>query len=502
MVLIRMWKRQAMESKKEKRCIMNMTLAKRAVLMVMAALTQAAFSGAPSVVSIVESRTGDNVPLNLISAMNAGDIEAFNAMLEESDFDINEIIVLGYDFRHQMAASPTGDPLDAPVLPASFFAPKGERMDLAAFRWSMDYQPNKIGGDHYMMAMSPDLCPAKPSLVKKLIGYKYVSQALGGNGRFHSTLSTIYGTLLMVAARTGNAFMVKELLRRGADPNIMIKTGGVETKMGIRECERPYICALIEAATEGTFYSANPTVQEIMREGHKKSSRSIAECINLLVAAGATLPPADGMGRNALWDALACQNETLLELALKSGLNVNTQDNKGKTVLDYCARAAGDTSRARGERVSYERFAAFLRKAGGTCSEESEEENEDSKNERGAIAQQPGGGGGVYAPNAPVQQGGNSYSPMGDGMGVNPYLGTGVAGGGFGPGMRQKKDNTAEIKMLELRLVDLRRQLEDAEHDSRMSGLQGIGTVTTSMRVQNIMRQIQEVQGRLLQLQD
>ena len=108
----------------------------------------------------------------------------------------------------------------------------------------------------------------------------------------------------------------------------------------------------------------------------------------------------------------------------------------------------------------------------------------------------------MYAPNAPVQQGGNSYSPMGDGMGVNPYLGTGVAGGGFGPGMRQKKDNTAEIKMLELRLVDLRRQLEDAEHDSRMSGLQGIGTVTTSMRVQNIMRQIQEVQGRLLQLQD
>ena len=507
MVQTRKQKRQAMESKKEKRCIMNMTFAKNVVLLISVASTQIAFCRTPSVVSVVESRTGDPVPMNLISAMNAGNIERFNAILKESDFDINEIIVVGNDFRSQMAASPTGDPMDAPFLPASFFAPEGEKMDLSAFRLSMDYHPNRIvrGGDHSMMGFYPypDPCPAKPSLVKKFIGYKYVSQALGVEWKYVSSISsTVYGTLLMVAARTGNAFMVKELLTRGADPNIMIKTGGVETKMGIRECERQYICALIEAATEGMFYSANPTSSQIMREGHKKSSRSIAECINLLVAAGAALPPPDGMGRNALWDALACQNETLLELALKSGLNINTQDNKGKTVLDYCARAAGDTSRARGERVSYERFAAFLRKAGGTCSEESEEENEDSKNERGASAQQPGGGGEMYAPNAPVQQSGNSYSPMGGGMGVNPYLGTGVAGSGFGPGIRQKKDNTAEIKILELRLVGLRRQLEDAEHDSRMSGLQGIGTVTTSMRVQSIMRQIQEVQGRLLQLQD
>ena len=467
-----------------------------------AALIQNALCGTPRVVSVTEGRMGDPVPINLISAMNAGDIETFNVMLEESDFDINEIIVVGHDFRRQMAASPTGDPLDAPVLPASFFAPKGEKIDLAAFRWSMDYQPNKIGGDHYMMAMSPDLCPAKPSLVKKLIGYKYVSQALGGNGRFHSTLSTIYGTLLMVAARTGNAFMVKELLKRGADPNVMIKTGGVETKMGIRECERPYICALIEAATEGTFYSANPTVQEIMREGHKKGSRSIAECIDLLVAAGAALPPPDGKGRNALWDALACQNEKLLELALKSGLDINTKDNKGKTVLDYCARAAGDTSRARGERVSYERFAAFLRKAGGTCAEVSEEENEDSKEERGAAGQQSRGGNGMYPPNMPLQQGGNAYPPGVGGGSVNPYSGFGGMGGGFGPGMRQKKDNSAERQMLELQLVGLRQELEDAKHDARMSGIQQIGTLTTSMRVQNIMRQIQEIQGRLLQLQN
>lgn len=471
---------------------MNMAFAKQVVLSVLVASTRIAFCGTPRVVSVVEQRYDDPVPLNLISAMNTGNIEIFNAILEESDFDINKIIVVEHDYSPQMAVGTTGDPLDTPVMFGSYYAPRGNMIDLATSRWSMDYQPRRIGGDHYMM----DFCPTKPSLVKKLIGYYYVSPTLGAEERYSTCFSTVYGTLLMVAARTGNVFMVKELLKRGANPNIMIKTGGIETKMGIRECERQYMCALIEAATEGMFYKTNPTVSEILRDGHKKNSRRIAECINLLVASGASLPPSDGMGRNALWDALACQNETLLDLALKSGLDINTQDNKGKTVLDYCARAAGDTSRARGERVSYERFAAILRKAGAICSEESEEENEDSKNEQGNDVQQRGAGGA----NIPLSQyEGSATHGFQPEQNVNPYF---RRGGGFVPGMRQKKDNSVEIQMLELQLVGLRQELEDAKHDARMSGIQQSGSIVDVMRVQNIMRNISEVERRLLQLQD
>ena len=149
--------------------------------------------------------------------------------------------------------------------------------------------------------------------------------------------------------------------------------------------------------------------------------------------------------------------------------------------------------------INKDKFAAFLRKAGATCSEESEEENQDEKDERGgAMGARQMGGNGMYPPNVPVQQGGNACPPGVGGGSVNPYSGF----GGFGPGMRQKKDNSAERQMLELQLVGLRQELEDAKHDARMSGIQQIGTLTTSMRVQNIMRQIQEIQGRLLQLQN
>ena len=468
---------------------------KSLLLLVPVASIQIAFGETPSVVSVVESRMGDPVPSNLISAMNAGNLEAFNAILEESDFDINEIIVIGDDYRRRAAASPTGNPLDAPVLPASFFAPKGERINLSTMRWTLDYQPNRIGGDHYMNEFLPALCPDKPARVKKLLGYHYVSPALGAERTFgHTTFSTLYGTLLMVAARTGNAFMVRELLKRGADPSIIIKTGGVEMKMGIRDCERPYMCALIEAATEGMFYKAFPSATEILQDGHKKTSRNIAECLELLVAAGASLPPPDGMGRNALWDALACQNETLLNLALKSGVDINSRDNKGKTVLDYCARAAGDTSRTRGERVSYERFAAFLRKAGGTCAEESEEENEDAKSQ--------GAAGQTYP------QGMQNNGPYG---GTGSYGMSGQQSGVLPPAFNRRRPKVgiaalppherAALKVrLEQRLRALETEFIKAESNGHRSAFLGISEVTSSMITDNVMRQIADVKRQLLEL--
>lgn len=470
-------------------------IAKKIVVLTVAALIQNAFCGAPRVVSVAESRKGDHDPINLISAMEARNLEVFDKIMEESRFDIDEIIIDAYDSRPRAYASPTYDLLDAPVLPAGAFAPKGENINLADTRWTLDYQPERIGGDHAMMSFAADLCPSKPSSVKKLIAYHATTRAVGGGyPGVKAALSTVYGTLLMVAARTGNAFMVRELLKRGADPNIIIKTGGVETKMGIRDCERQYMCALIEAATEGEFYGAHPSVMEIHQPGLKKNGRNISECLKLLIKAGAVLPPPDGMGRNALWDALACQNETLLELALKSGLDINTQDNKGKTVLDYCARAAGDTSRARGERVSYERFAAFLRKAGATCSEESEEENEDSKS-RDVVGQdfpqgmqnngQYGGAGGYGTGGLP---GGNLPHAFNR---QRPKVGIAAL---------SSQERAALRVRLEQRLRALETEFIKAESNGHRSAFLGIGDVTSSMTTDNVMRQIADVKRQLLEL--
>ncbi len=130
----------------------------------------------------------------------------------------------------------------------------------------------------------------------------------------------LFGTPLMFASRIGNTFMVRHLLEKGANPNILIEAevlrGGVS---------RPWMFAL------GDAYRCSDAVK----------AEKIAR---LLVEAGALLPPADSTGRNGLWDAMIARSPLMLDMAIRQGCDVNGDDHTGKTVADWCAQEANDPS--------------------------------------------------------------------------------------------------------------------------------------------------------------
>lgn len=137
-----------------------------------------------------------------------------------------------------------------------------------------------------------------------------------------------YGTPLMAAARAGNAKMVEMLLAAGANPNVFIemKTGGEDYSNAL---SRPCMYALAEA-----YFS----------DGKSESPRMAArreKCARLLLKAGAYFAPADGRGRNALWDAAETGSVFLAKEVLACGVDANARDGAGRSAADYVALTGG-----------------------------------------------------------------------------------------------------------------------------------------------------------------
>ncbi|MBO4286584.1 MAG: hypothetical protein J5985_00265 [Kiritimatiellae bacterium] len=133
----------------------------------------------------------------------------------------------------------------------------------------------------------------------------------------------LYGTPLMAACRAGNRVMVKALLERGANPNVFIETRNTSR---IPDCisRRPLIYAYSE-----TFLAASKYADSAKRR------RKFDDVAAMLKASGIVFPGVDGMGRNAVFDALEALSPSFLETAIRNGCDVNAKDRHGLTACDW-----------------------------------------------------------------------------------------------------------------------------------------------------------------------
>ena len=259
-------------------------------------------------------------------AIEGGNIDAVDAFLRMG-IDINDIIVADnwggadiIDFETISLAQ------DATYTKASSFSGRGMQEAMA-----------------YFVTMRPTGMQGANQGANARMSFSEMAMQINANPRgFKSSLTTtqgfLFGTPLMIAARSGSVYMVQELLRRGANPNIFIRIGVVPNvkfipKPGI--C-RPWMCALKET------FACNA-----------RNSEKVAKA---LIKGGAVLPSEDSAGRTVLWDALETKNTFLLDIALKNGVDPTREDHTGRSFID-CLNELEDHQLA-------EAFCQILRKYG------------------------------------------------------------------------------------------------------------------------------------------
>lgn len=392
----------------------------------------------------------------LVEGIRSGDVDAVDEVLDSGELGIDEPICF--------TMGRAGRVLETDKK--SWSLTVGMRqVTKEAIRRHLSGDP----GHAMIIPNAPGIVPTTPGIILNTPGVSTFGDswqnAAGESNPFNMNESAyLHGTPLMVAARFGNRFMVKHLLKRGANPNVFIVVGrtsnGFKSLLGkiTEPVSRPYLFALEECYREADGIQG-------------KTRAKMDECANILIAAGAVLPPEDKQGRNGLWDAAIARSIPMLELAVKSGIDVNAVDHLDKSVADYIAESVTTDP-------DLNAFAKALHDKGakGTAPE--------------PMKVQP----------MPLVPGEDGVIPV-----PAPSAGTsaGKSGGFFPPagGQISRQDHTAEIAELEIRLRALNVQLDDARHDANMAAIRGTGLITASMRVQNIMQAISETERRLLELQ-
>ena len=162
----------------------------------------------------------------------------------------------------------------------------------------------------------------------------------------------LLGTPLMIAARAHNTFMLQELLKRGANPNVFIEVENYYPcaydsfeKGGMwKNCPRRYICALFDL---------------YMRMEDSRQDTANA-CAKLLFENGAGfIRIVDDYGRTAIWDAARLRSVLLLETMVKCGFDVKHKDNIGNNILDYLKAEPKIVLNERSEVQFLERLAKY-----------------------------------------------------------------------------------------------------------------------------------------------
>lgn len=298
--------------------------------------------------------------------------------------------------------------------------------------------------------------------------YHYIERRINEGGLFGNGVTMtvkLLGTPLMIAARARNRFMVAELLKRGANPNVFIAVQDYQpdsyyvnkkATTGAWACRRPFLCALFDV-----YLQMDPATMD--------KADAIAK---MLLDNGATFyKKPDDYGRTAIWDAARLKSPYLLSEMVKRGFDINVEDNVGKTVAEWSALELPTLAP---EATLKKQFIKALRGMGVQIPDgpppsarggsETREVNEDDF---------------TAAPTPPIP----SAPPV-------PLVLPTV----------QKPDNSAEIAMLQSRIWKLRMELEDARGNERAAIVQGVGSISASMRTMDIMREISECESRIMQL--
>lgn len=441
--------------------------------------TAYAQSGAKAIEYTSVSVGGDVVSegLPLVNAIQSGNWKQVEAILDRGIIKIDDVICIR-KFSHvfdsakiatalecphmNLSASPTDNSVMIVPMENLTFSSQQYRRDFGGAQMEANRVLNPDDGDplndmYNMYVLSQ---------VGDMRSIAYVSGGVG----VQSSWLELYGTPLMVAARLGNKYMVKKLLAKGANPNVFIRTGGVlhchgeffSANKNLIGCIRPWICALIDT------YS--------MIEG--KSARDMSACASMLIDAGAYFPRStkDDQGRTMLWDAVMLTSPELVEICVKRfGLNVNEEDNLGKTVSEYLVQAGTNG----GKYVNG--ISATLRKL----------------RELGANVPMAATPREMDASTTPAQGSTATPSPMPSGVPYHPQISGRTSSGGM-----PKEDHSAEIAALQHRLLSLRMELEDARANRKIATIQGTGWVSASMYEQRIMREISDCERRIMELRN
>lgn len=359
-------------------------------------------------------RTGEDVAMTFVKTLIAGDVGGVDAILSRGKIGINDVICLTEN-------------------------------------------DNVRRGKLY-----PDQTQFRPPEIARNVGAMYARflNAYTVTDKYDSALGKnevieFYGTPLMMAARAGNPTMVSFLLKQGANPNVFVKTKGVDVQMEgqaiggalLVSVRRPWatLCALAECYVR--------TVGKYIENED--------ECAAILIQHGAVMPPKNQMGQTALWAAAQARSHFLLEQFVKMGADVNHKDDLGMTVADYVSREIGSLPIGN-LRQEYEAFLSALEAKGAHVS--------------GRKAQYPS------TENIGGRQMDQRSSPP---VAVTP-----------------RQDHSAEIAAIEAQLKGLRMQLVDAKHDANMNAISGTAELSAQMRVMSLIDAIHERERKLAALQE
>ena len=320
-----------------------------------------------------------------------------------------------------------------------------------------------------------------------------------------ATRTDLHGTALMIAVRNRNIFMVKELLKRGANPNVFINVGSVVFKNSIAKARsvsgnttwfggKPYGGPLSQPYMPGQATVSNNSLNpnddvvdyEVTRlcaltdlygtgtPGTLQQDNAIAE---MLVNAGAAFPKGeDDRGRTAIWDVAAVRSVYLIRLLHKNGWDVCHKDHMGKTVADYCVETLGKMAECDDRQM----LLAFVKELGRL---------------------------GCPLPSTMPEPQKIDVRPLGGNGNTTPTQGVGLNSGTSGyPAVsgsvdaRSVADRSIERQAIQNQIDALRIELEDAKRNLHNDMVQGTGWVSADAHVQSIMREIQELQGQLMRL--
>ncbi len=291
----------------------------------------------------------------------------------------------------------------------------------------------------------------------------------------------IFGTPLMIAVRLRNSYMVNELLRRGANPNVFIRCAAVcFSRIGewsdfsvITSGQMP----TTDGSLDGYLLPRLCALTDLYGTGTLQTQRTDDAIAEVLVKAGAVFPnKEDGRGRTAMWDVAAVRSIYLLKLLCSNGWDVNHKDHLGNTVADYCVKKLATQPQGEGR----EMLVRFIRELGrlganvpfttpGTKSMENVRPLRLSTSNRDGSTSD-------MTPDQPQLQSTNH--------------------------LLAKEDHSMERAQIQARIDALRIELIEAERNHHNAIVQGTGAIIAGMRVSAIRQEISDLTMEQKRLMD